>query len=139
MPHKRGPKGAAVVIDRHVGNKVRRRRELIGMSQDQLADHLGLSFQQIQKYENGTNRISAGRLLQIADFLGISVESLFDGLLRDGRLPTSTTSTDNERVLRFAMSREGMALSEAYLNAARPDQRKLALDVLRLPMAAEKP
>ena len=139
MPHKRGPKGAAEVIDRHVGNKVRRRRELIGMSQDQLADHLGLSFQQIQKYENGTNRISAGRLLQIADFLGISVESLFDGLLRDGRLPTSTTSTDNERVLRFAMSREGMAVSEADLNAARPDQRKLALDVLRLPMAAEKP
>jgi transcriptional regulator with XRE-family HTH domain len=61
----------ASLIDRQVGERVRRRRILLGLTQDQLAEVLGISYQQIQKYETGANRISAGRLAQIADALEV--------------------------------------------------------------------
>ena len=64
-------------IDRHVGSRVRMRRMLIGMSQEKLGDALSLTFQQVQKYEKGTNRISASRLQQIATVLGVSIEYLY--------------------------------------------------------------
>ncbi len=66
-------------IDRHVGGRVRMRRMLIGMSQEKLADALGLTFQQVQKYEKGTNRISASRLQHIAGTLGVTIEYLYAG------------------------------------------------------------
>ncbi len=67
-------------IDRHIGNRVRARRVTLGMSQEKLADALGLTFQQVQKYEKGTNRIGAGRLLHIAGILDVSIEFFFEGL-----------------------------------------------------------
>lgn len=67
-------------VDRHVGGRVRMRRMLIGMSQEKLGDALGLTFQQVQKYEKGTNRISASRLQQIANVLGVSINYLYDGI-----------------------------------------------------------
>jgi transcriptional regulator with XRE-family HTH domain len=73
------PAREAQVIDQHVGRQIRHWRMLAGKSQAQLAERLGLTFQQIQKYENGANRISAGRLLQIADFFGVEVEDFFAG------------------------------------------------------------
>lgn len=122
----------AQVIDVHVGRRVRQRRELVGASQEQLGEHLGLSFQQIQKYEKGINRISAGRLLQIADFLGVRVESFFDGLALHGQLLDDATKSNRERIIEFAMTREGGRWIEGYLNATHPRQRKLAMDVLQL-------
>ncbi len=61
----------ANIVDRQVGERIRRRRILLGLTQDQLADALGISYQQIQKYETGANRVSAGRLAQIADVLEV--------------------------------------------------------------------
>src|SRR4029453_6753858 len=66
-------------IDKHVGSRVRMRRKTLRMTQTALADALGLTFQQVQKYEKGTNRIGAGRLQHIAHFLQVPIEFLFDG------------------------------------------------------------
>jgi transcriptional regulator with XRE-family HTH domain len=67
-------------IDKHVGARVRLRRTPVGMSQERLGDALGLTFQQVQKYEKGTNRIGASRLHDIAAVLGVEVEFFFQGL-----------------------------------------------------------
>lgn len=66
-------------VDRHVGSRVRMRRTLIGMSQEKLGEALGLTFQQVQKYEKGTNRISASRLQQISGILGVTIDYLYGG------------------------------------------------------------
>ncbi len=67
-------------VDVHVGKRVRHRRWMIGMTQQQLAERVGIKFQQIQKYETGMNRVSASRLWDIADALEVSVSFFFDGL-----------------------------------------------------------
>jgi len=70
-------------IDAHVGERIRLRRTEAGLTQEQLAAALGISYQQVQKYETGANRVSAGRMLEIAHKLGIDVGDLFKGL-QDG-------------------------------------------------------
>lgn len=70
----------AHVVDVHVGKRIRQRRWLIGMTQQKLAEMVGIKFQQIQKYETGANRVSASRLWDIADALGVEVAFFFDGL-----------------------------------------------------------
>ncbi|MGR3290413.1 MAG: helix-turn-helix domain-containing protein [Paracoccaceae bacterium] len=67
-------------VDVHVGQKVRRRRWMVGMTQQQLAEKVGIKFQQIQKYETGMNRVSASRLWDIAEALEVSVSFFFDGI-----------------------------------------------------------
>ena len=67
-------------IDRHVGSRVRMRRILLGMSQEKLGEALGLTFQQVQKYEKGTNRISASRLQQFSSILQVPISFFFEGL-----------------------------------------------------------
>src|SRR6266576_7359889 len=74
------PKKQANPIDAQVGNRVRIRRMLIGMSQEKLGDLLGLTFQQVQKYEKGVNRIGAGRLYEIARILGVPVDFFYEGV-----------------------------------------------------------
>src|SRR5467141_1054857 len=66
-------------VDRHVGSRVRMRRMMLSMSQEKLGDALGLTFQQVQKYEKGTNRIGASRLQQISNILQVPVEFFFEG------------------------------------------------------------
>lgn len=75
----RGPRLAAIV-DRHVGERIRHRRTLLGFTQEQLADALDISYQQVQKYETGSNRVSAGRLYQIATRLDVDMGYFFEGL-----------------------------------------------------------
>lgn len=72
-------------VDVHVGKRVRHRRWLIGMTQQQLAEQVGIKFQQIQKYETGANRVSASRLWDIADALDVPVSFFFEGLEDAGR------------------------------------------------------
>ncbi len=67
-------------IDVHVGRRLRERRETLGVSQGRLGRHLGLTFSQVQKYEKGSNRVGAGRLFQIAEYLGVTTSHFFDGL-----------------------------------------------------------
>src|SRR5437667_3675513 len=73
------PKKAPNPIDKHVGSRVRMRRMMLNMSQEKLGDALGLTFQQVQKYEKGTNRIGASRLHQIAEIFGVPVQAFFEG------------------------------------------------------------
>ena len=77
---KRVPKKQANPIDVQVGNRVRIRRMLIGMSQERLGDLLGLTFQQVQKYEKGVNRIGAGRLFEMARILSVPVDFFYEGV-----------------------------------------------------------
>ena len=67
-------------VDVHVGSRVRLRRTLLGMSQQKLAEAIGLTFQQVQKYEHGTNRVSASRLLLMSQVLDVPISYFFDGL-----------------------------------------------------------
>ena len=73
--------GAPEAVDVHIGRRVRERRTLLGISQTELAEALGLTFQQVQKYERGANRISAGRLHFISDILGVPINYFFDEIL----------------------------------------------------------
>jgi transcriptional regulator with XRE-family HTH domain len=79
VPRYTIPKKAPNPIDKHVGSRVRMRRKMLAMSQTQLADALGLTFQQVQKYEKGTNRMGASRLQQMSDILQVPVEFFFEG------------------------------------------------------------
>src|SRR5271155_2142489 len=77
----RVPKKQANPIDAQVGNRVRLRRMLVGMSQEKLGEFLGLTFQQVQKYEKGVNRIGAGRLYQVAQILSVPVGYFYEGII----------------------------------------------------------
>ncbi|HZH11275.1 MAG TPA: helix-turn-helix domain-containing protein [Microvirga sp.] len=95
-------------IDRHIGSRVRARRVMLGMSQEKLAEALGLTFQQIQKYEKGVNRIGASRLLQMVGILDVSIEFFFEGapglpnvgLTGDSVMAEFLTSPDSDRLVR---------------------------------------
>lgn len=97
-------------IDVHVGARLRERREALGISQGRLGRHLGLTFSQIQKYEKGSNRIGAGRLFQIAAYLGVPTSHFFDGVGATDRFAAgsgegaalSTASPDEVRTLTAA-------------------------------------
>src|SRR5512133_4381836 len=71
-------------IDRYVGARIRERRIMLGLTQQQLADLIGVTYQQAHKYERGINRVSAGRLFEIAQVLSVPVNYFFDGLEQDG-------------------------------------------------------
>jgi len=104
---------------------------MAGITQEEVGKVLGVSFQQIQKYENGANRISAGRLYVLASLLNVTVNDFYVGL---DPMCRADPAPDNElrRVEKFAASREGMSLNLAYLAAPNPRVRKLAVEVLRL-------
>jgi len=114
-------------IDAQVGNRVRIRRMLIGMSQEKLGDLLGLTFQQVQKYEKGVNRIGAGRLFEIARILGVPIDFFYDGV---------ASSADNlasaaPPVMEFVSSGEGLQLSLAFMKIKDPKVRKRVLDLVK--------
>jgi len=99
-------------IDRHVGARVRMRRLMLDMTQTELGDKLGLTFQQVQKYEKGTNRIGASRLQHIADVLQVPVSFFFEGADSDVKATESRAMFVSE----FLASSEGIALVKAYMN-----------------------
>jgi len=101
-------------IDAHVGKRLRMRRLMLRVSQEILADKLGITFQQVQKYENGTNRISAGRLHAVAHILQVPVQFFFDGLPEikasgKGHPQTSYSFTSD-----FLTSSDGIAIAKAF-------------------------
>lgn len=105
-------------IDRHVGSRVRMRRMLIGMSQEKLGEALGLTFQQVQKYEKGTNRIGASRLQQIGAVLGVPVEFFFDGAPQGvgvEQQPGFAEAGGTAYVADFLSSSEGVQLNRAFV------------------------
>lgn len=84
----------ATDIDLHLGRRLRRRRRLLGLTQQQLADQVGIRFQQIQKYECGANRISAARLWELAEALATPISYFYDGLGETAERPTATASIE---------------------------------------------
>ena len=114
-------------IDAQVGNRVRIRRMLIGMSQEKLGDLLGLTFQQVQKYEKGINRIGAGRLFEIARILDVPVDFFYDGAGTSSDGPAEASAP----VLEFVSSSEGLHLSLAFMKIKDPKVRKRVLDLVK--------
>jgi transcriptional regulator with XRE-family HTH domain len=116
-------------IDVHVGARIRLRRLLLGMSQGALGDQIGVTFQQVQKYERGANRVSASKLAQIADALDVPVGNFFEGLGGSNDNPMSEEEED--AVTAFLSSREGVALASAWVELDDAGVRRAVLDLIR--------
>lgn len=102
-------------IDKHVGSRVRMRRMMIGMSQEQLGEALGLTFQQVQKYEKGTNRVGASRLQRISEILRVPVSFLFEGVPTDISKGEGLSSVQSPTyVSDFFTTSQGLALIRAF-------------------------
>jgi transcriptional regulator with XRE-family HTH domain len=118
-------------IDKHVGSRVRMRRMMLNMSQEKLGDALGLTFQQVQKYEKGTNRIGASRLQQIAHILQVPVEFFFEGA---PSLPTSGNGAKDapsaSYVSDFLATSEGLSLTKAFTRIKEPKLRRRIVDLV---------
>ena len=108
-------------VDVHVGKRVRHRRWLVGMTQQQLAEKVGIKFQQIQKYETGMNRVSASRLWDISDALGVPVSFFFDGLgdLNDKETAESGIPMD------IMADKEALELVRSYYSMPENQRRRL--------------
>jgi transcriptional regulator with XRE-family HTH domain len=120
-------------IDKHVGSRVRMRRMMLGMSQEKLGDALGLTFQQVQKYEKGTNRIGASRLQQISQALQVPVSFFFEGapLAADHvngsgmeEAPAPTYVSD------FLATSDGLALTKAFMQIKDIKLRRRIVDLV---------
>jgi transcriptional regulator with XRE-family HTH domain len=120
-------------VDAHVGSRVRLRRMLLGMSQERLGESMGLTFQQVQKYEKGVNRIGASRLFQISKILDVPIQFFFEEAphIGDGS-PARGMAADSETfILEFLNSREGLELNRAFVKIADPKVRKSVVDLVR--------
>jgi len=122
-------------IDIHVGSRVRFRRMLLGMSQEKLGQKLGLTFQQVQKYEKGINRIGASRLFDLAQVLGVSVEFFYEEAPA-GDAPSYTPDgltdkADETTIVDFLRSRDGLELNKAFVRITDPKARRAIVDLVR--------
>lgn len=122
-------------VDKHVGERVRLRRMLLGMSQERLGEQLGLTFQQVQKYEKGVNRIGASRLFDLAHVLGVSIQYFYEempsSLSGDAALPGFADNPAENYVSEFLTSRDAVELSKAFSRIQDPRVRRSILDMVR--------
>jgi transcriptional regulator with XRE-family HTH domain len=117
-------------VDLHVGARIRMRRKLLGVSQERLADQLGLTFQQVQKYERGANRVSASKLYEIARALQTSVAYFFDGLA-DTIDPGLEVIECREFMHELVMTPEGLELAALFPKLKRGRVRRRVLDLVK--------
>jgi transcriptional regulator with XRE-family HTH domain len=120
-------------IDKHVGSRVRMRRMMLAMSQEKLGDALGLTFQQVQKYEKGTNRIGASRLQQISHILQVPVSFFFDGapiIAGMPRLEGVSESPSPAYVSDFLATSDGLALTKAFMRIDDSKLRRRIVDLV---------
>ena len=111
---------------------MRLRRMLIGLSQERMGEMLGLTFQQVQKYEKGVNRIGAGRLYQIADILSVPVAYFYEGFVGDGANPhAANDDTATKPVMEFLSSGEGLQLTLAFMRIKDGKVRKRVIDLIK--------
>ena len=129
---QRKTRGKPNNIDIHVGNRVRQRRTLLGLSQEKLAGSLDLTFQQVQKYERGANRIGAGRLFELARALEVPVTYFFDDLEEDGAACVSVKDAATTSYQADPMNqRETLLLVRAYYAIPDPAVRRRILELMR--------
>lgn len=122
-------------IDKHVGSRVRMRRVLLGMSQEKLGEALSLTFQQVQKYEKGTNRIGASRLQQISKTLNVPPAYFFDGAPsfdagEDAIVHSAAAEAGSAYVVDFLSTTEGLNLNRAFARIQDPKVRKRIVDLV---------
>jgi transcriptional regulator with XRE-family HTH domain len=127
-------------VDKYVGSRVRMRRIMLGMSQEKLGEALGLTFQQVQKYEKGTNRVGASRLQQISEILQVPVSFLFDGgpsgaVNSDG----FSEGTSPAYVSDFLATSEGLALTRAFTRISDAKLRRSIVELVEQIAAREGP
>src|SRR5216684_6660401 len=118
-------------VDKYVGSRVRMRRIMLGMSQEKLGDALGLTFQPVQKYEKGTNRVGASRLQQISHILQVPVAFFFEGA------PNLHGSTEGMKdapspayVSEFLATSEGLSLTKSFMKIKEPKLRRRIVDLV---------
>ena len=125
------PKHVAHPTDQHVGTKLRARRTKLGMSQTPLADALGMSFQQVQKYEKGANRIGAGRLQHIAQILKMPVQSFFEGAPNvPGEERAQTDAPFPKFVSDYLVTSDGLNLTKAFMQIRDPKLRRSIVNLV---------
>ena len=121
-------------VDLHVGARIRMRRRMQGVSQERLADALGLTFQQVQKYERGANRVSASKLYEIAASLRTPVSYFFEGLAdpsSDGGTEDGSHTIAEQSVHAFLTTSEGLELAGLFPRLQRGRLRRRLLDLVR--------
>jgi transcriptional regulator with XRE-family HTH domain len=120
---------SAILLDQQVGSRVRLRRLMLKLSQTDLADGLGLTFQQVQKYEKGMNRIGAGRLQQIAHILQVPVTFFFE---TPSPNPPPTLAQDQSlaKLNDFMATRDGLTLAKAFMRIGHPKLRRRIVDLV---------
>ena len=118
--------------DKHVGARVRMRRLMLGMSQQKLGDALGLTFQQVQKYEKGTNRIGASRLQHIAHILHVPESFFFDGApsMPGDRSNELSGAPSPTYVAEFLATSDGLALTKAFMRIKEAKLRRRIVDLV---------
>jgi transcriptional regulator with XRE-family HTH domain len=116
-------------VDKYVGNRIKMRRLLLGISQDDLAHKVGVTFQQVQKYEKGINRISSGRLQEIAGALKVPIWFFFENAPESGSGRTNKEEQAIVQLSEFMASKEGVALNNAF---PKIKNSKLRLSIVRL-------
>jgi len=112
-------------VDKHVGSRIRMRRLMLGMSQEKLGNGLGLTFQQVQKYEKGTNRIGASRLQHISQLLQVPVPFFFEGAPHVPGQPIGLGPAPSPAyVFNFLATTDGLALTKAFMQIEQPGLRR---------------
>lgn len=126
ITQKKKTKGTPDDMDIHVGQRIRVRRSLLGLSQEKLAEALNITFQQVQKYERGTNRVSAGRLFQLSSVLGVPISYFFD----------QPFESSSKKTMAYSLSDNAQS---AYDSGEDLMQRKETLDLIRIYYSVENP
>ncbi|MET3589775.1 transcriptional regulator with XRE-family HTH domain [Bartonella silvatica] len=116
-------------IDIYVGTRIRLRRNILGLTQEKLGEKLGITFQQVQKYEKGTNRIGASRLQAIAEIMDVPVSYFFDKNLNT-QLGDGFAESDND-FMDFCSSSEGIQLMRAFTNISDAKVRRKIIDLAK--------
>jgi len=112
-------------VDQHVGLRIRLRRRELGMTQTELAEAIGLTFQQVQKYERAANRVSASKLWELARAMQTTVAYFYEGLRLDGEAVVGAAPDE------FMLSSEGVELARDFPRIADPDVRRRLLELVR--------
>lgn len=140
----RKTKGTPDIVDKHVGKQLKNRRSLLGLSQEKLAESVGVTFQQVQKYERGTNRISASRLYTFSKILDVSIDFFYEGIDNEPQGKKSFGMSDNEQAEfsgpnaktkqvpeNFMAKKETIALLRAYYSIEDEKKRKDLLTLVK--------
>ena len=129
------PKKSPNSTDKHVGSRVRMRRMMLQMSQTELGNDIGLTFQQVQKYEKGTNRIGAGRLHEISRILKVPISFFFEGSPREPGAHASANNSDGPPlptyVTDFLATSDGLALTKAFMQIKDANLRRRIVSLVQ--------